>query len=61
MIDIELNENLRRRREELRGKIESLGEAVAGSAGPGDLEARKKELDTLDSSIADLRQRTIGK
>ncbi|KAG8980084.1 Structural maintenance of chromosomes protein 3, partial [Tulasnella sp. 427] len=55
-LDIELNESLRRRREELRGKIESLGEAPGSDAAEGteDLASRKRELASLNDSIATL-------
>ncbi|KAG9047985.1 Structural maintenance of chromosomes protein 3 [Tulasnella sp. UAMH 9824] len=55
-LDIELNESLRRRREELRGKIESLGEATGSDAAEGsdDLATRKRELASLNDTIATL-------
>ncbi|KAG8952494.1 Structural maintenance of chromosomes protein 3 [Tulasnella sp. 424] len=55
-LDIELNESLRRRREELRGKIESLGEASGSDTAEGseDLATRKRELASLNDSIATL-------
>ncbi|KAF9066420.1 structural maintenance of chromosome protein 3 [Rhodocollybia butyracea] len=60
-IEIELNESLRRRREELRSRIDLLAESegeVSGSA--DDLEARIKELQTLEVSIASLTKKTQG-
>ncbi|KAL6310468.1 structural maintenance of chromosome protein 3 [Sparassis latifolia] len=58
-IEIELNESLRRRREELRGKIEALGEAEAGDATSEEaLEARNRELKALINSIESLTKRS---
>ncbi|KDQ11977.1 hypothetical protein BOTBODRAFT_113479 [Botryobasidium botryosum FD-172 SS1] len=55
LLEIELNESLRRRREELRGKIESIGETDVGEASTeADLEARQTELNALVASIDDL-------
>lgn len=62
MIEIELNESLRRRREELRGKIESLGEAEVGDASAAEsLEARNRELKALNNSIEALNKKMHGK
>lgn len=62
MIEIELNESLRRRREELRGKIESLGEAEVGDASAAEsLEARNRELKALNNSIEALNKKIHGK
>ena len=61
MLEIELNESLRRRREELRGKIESLGEAEAGDASAAEtLDAKTRELRTLNTSIDGLHKRAQG-
>ncbi|GAA6014847.1 hypothetical protein JCM10207_002200 [Rhodosporidiobolus poonsookiae] len=64
LLDIELTENLRRRREELRGKIEALNMGASTAAqqdgegeGGEDLEARKGELKKLDRQIEELNQR----
>ncbi|KAI0081880.1 structural maintenance of chromosome protein 3 [Panus rudis PR-1116 ss-1] len=58
LIEIELNENLRRRREELRSKIEALGESEAGdSSSAEDLEARLRELRSLSNSIESLQKK----
>ena len=44
MLEVELNESLRRRRDELQAKLEFLGETDAGSTfSPEDLEARTRE------------------
>ncbi|KAA1469211.1 RecF/RecN/SMC protein [Dentipellis sp. KUC8613] len=52
LIQIELNESLRRRRDELRSKLDALGEPAAGDANAADdLEARTRELRTLNTSI----------
>ncbi len=62
MLEIELNERLRRRRDELRGKLESLGEAVAGdSSALEDLGSRTRELKTLNNSIEALNKKMQGK
>ena len=62
MLEIELNESLRRRREELQSKLELLGEAESETAfNPSDLENRVRELKLLNSSIADLQKKTAGK
>lgn len=61
MIEIELNESLRRRREELRGKIETLGESEAGDASAGEeLETRSRELKALNNSIESLTRKSAG-
>ncbi|GAA6033649.1 hypothetical protein JCM8097_004365 [Rhodosporidiobolus ruineniae] len=65
LLEIELTENLRRRREELRGKIEAFNTGSAttsaqqdGTADQGeDLDARKIELEKLDRQIEELNQR----
>ncbi|THH30921.1 hypothetical protein EUX98_g3237 [Antrodiella citrinella] len=55
LVEIELNESLRRRRDELRSKIEALGNAEEGdSSSAQDLDARKRELTTLSASIDSL-------
>ncbi|KAG8933420.1 Structural maintenance of chromosomes protein 3 [Tulasnella sp. 418] len=56
LLEIDLNESLRRRREELRGKLENLGEAAGSSSASTseDLESRKRELGSLKASIDDL-------
>ena len=62
MLDIELNESLRRRREELRGKIENLADADDGNAASStsDLDSRNRELATLTASIENLGQKITG-
>ncbi|KAL4254273.1 SMC family protein [Abortiporus biennis] len=59
LLDIELNESLRRRREELRSKIEALGEAEVGDASSTeDLDARLRELRNLSASIDNLNKKS---
>ncbi|KAI0743763.1 structural maintenance of chromosome protein 3 [Daedaleopsis nitida] len=56
LIEIELNEGLVRRREELRLKIEGLGASEAGDADSEEtLEAKTRELKTLNNSISVLQ------
>ncbi|WVQ82965.1 hypothetical protein IAT38_005101 [Cryptococcus sp. DSM 104549] len=56
-LDIELTENLRRRREELRGKLDQLeGDAGSGVMQTGEIEQRKKELRSLVRSIDSLKK-----
>jgi len=60
-IEIELNERLRRRREELRLKIDALAIAEGDEAASADdLEARTRELKTLNNSIQALTRKTQG-
>ncbi|EJD00759.1 structural maintenance of chromosome protein 3 [Fomitiporia mediterranea MF3/22] len=55
LLEIELNESLRRRREELQAKLESLGEADSGAAfSADDYDARVRELKALNKSIPTL-------
>lgn len=52
MLDIELNENLRRRRNELEGMIEMLADApLGGDSDAVDIDARVRELEALEYSI----------
>ena len=61
MLEIELNESLRRRREELKTKIETLGGAEAGDASAAEnLEAKQRELEKLNKSIDTLTKRIQG-
>lgn len=58
MLEIELNESLRRRREELKTKIETLGEAEAGdSSAAENLVSKQRELEKLNRSIDALQRR----
>ena len=65
LLEIELNENLRRRREELRARLDTLdtsgGQDDQNATGGEDLEARKKELKKLDKQIQSLNRRLDGK
>lgn len=61
MLEIELNESLRRRRNELNAKIDALGEAESGdSSAAEELEKKRRELDALNKSIENLTKRTQG-
>lgn len=61
LLEIDLNENLRRSRDELRGKIERLGEPQDGDASSADdLESRLRELRALKQSIDALTKKSQG-
>ena len=61
MLEIELNESLRRRRNELNAKIDSLGEAESGdSSAIEELEKKRRELDALNKSIESLTKKIQG-
>ncbi len=61
MLEIELKESLRRRYEELRNKIEKLGEAEAGDASAvEELESRNRELRALNATIEGLQKKVEG-
>ncbi|KAL7423161.1 Structural maintenance of chromosomes protein 3 [Cryptotrichosporon argae] len=54
-LDIELTENLRRRREEIRGQLDDLeGDAGAGVLQAGDIELRRTELGNIVRAIEEL-------
>ncbi|KZT00849.1 structural maintenance of chromosome protein 3 [Laetiporus sulphureus 93-53] len=58
MLEIELNESLRRRREELHEKIDSLGTAEVGDASSEEtLEARSRDLRSLNANISSLTKK----
>ncbi|KAH9942278.1 structural maintenance of chromosome protein 3 [Epithele typhae] len=58
LLEIELNEGLMRRREELRLKIEGLGASEAGDASSEDtLTAKTRELKALNNSIDSLEKK----
>lgn len=62
MLDVELNEKLKRQSEELQVKLERLGEADTGNAfSVEDFEARSRELKGLNASIVNLQKRASGK
>ncbi len=61
LLEIELNEGLVRRREELRLKIEGLGASEAGDANSEEaLEAKQRELKALNNSIDSLQKKIQG-
>ncbi|KAJ7273514.1 structural maintenance of chromosome protein 3 [Mycena haematopus] len=60
-IEIELNERLRRRRDELNLKIDELGQPGDDASSADDLESRTRELRTLNKSIRTLTTKTQGK
>ena len=61
LMEIELNEGLLRRREELRLKIEGLGASEAGDTESGEaLEAKTRELRALNNSIESLEKKIAG-
>ena len=60
-LEIELNEHLRRRREEIRAKHESLDESEDNSTSPDALESRTRELRSLEKSIVNLTKKNEGK
>ncbi|KAI9568335.1 RecF/RecN/SMC [Boletus coccyginus] len=61
LVEIELNESLRRRQRELQAKLESLGEAANGNDTSAEsLDARKRELRSLGTSIAAATKRSQG-
>ena len=60
-MEIELNESLRRRQRELQVKLESLGDAASGNDTSAEsLDARKRELRSLGTSIAAATKRSHG-
>ncbi|KIJ60275.1 hypothetical protein HYDPIDRAFT_43407 [Hydnomerulius pinastri MD-312] len=59
LLEIELNESLRRRQRELQVKLEALGEAESGGDTSAEsLDARKRELKSLNASIATATKRS---
>lgn len=61
LIEIRLNEDLKRRRTEVVGMIERLGEPQdADTAAAEDLESRRKELQTLKNTIESLKAKSLG-
>jgi structural maintenance of chromosome 3 (chondroitin sulfate proteoglycan 6) len=61
LLDIELNESLRRKRNELEGKIEMLADApLGGDSDAVDIDARVRELEALESSIERLANELQG-
>jgi structural maintenance of chromosome 3 (chondroitin sulfate proteoglycan 6) len=61
-IEIELNERLRRRHNELKTKIDALAEPEGGDSSSADnLEARTRELKALNNAIEALKKKVSGK
>jgi len=61
LLEIELNEGLRRRHRELQAKLESLGEAYSeGRASGQTLESRRRELKSQNASITAATKRSQG-
>ena len=60
-LEIELNEHLRRRREEIRAKLESFDESEDNSTSPDALESKARELKSLEKSIVNLTKKNEGK
>lgn len=61
-LELELHENLKRKREELRAKLESLDAPALtqGSSPLGDVESRKSELKGLNKTIKGLEAKIEG-
>lgn len=60
-LEVELTENLRRRREELRGKLDDLeGDAGSGILQSGEVELRNNELANLTRTIERLIEQITG-
>jgi structural maintenance of chromosome 3 (chondroitin sulfate proteoglycan 6) len=61
IIQIELNESLRRRRDELRSQIEGLGEPEDGDVNAADdLQVRTHEISSVNNSINTLTKKVQG-
>jgi structural maintenance of chromosome 3 (chondroitin sulfate proteoglycan 6) len=61
MIQIELNESLRRRRDELQSEIEGLGEPEIGDASAADdLKIRTHEMNSVNNAISTLTKKVQG-
>ena len=61
MLEIELNESLRRQREELQAQLDSLNDADTGAEfSADDLETRVRELKVLINSINGLQKKATG-
>jgi structural maintenance of chromosome 3 (chondroitin sulfate proteoglycan 6) len=61
IIQIELNESLRRRRDELRSQIEGLGEPEVGDANAADdLKVRTHEFTSVNNAISTLTKKVQG-
>ena len=60
MLEIELEEKLRRRRDELRGKIETLNAGGPQETQAADVQARKAELKQLRKRVENLSAKLEG-
>ncbi|PPQ75658.1 hypothetical protein CVT24_010578 [Panaeolus cyanescens] len=60
MIEIELKERLRRRKEEIKFKLDAMEEREVDSSSTDDLESRTRELKALNQSIASLNKKIAG-
>lgn len=61
LVEIRLNEDLKRRRTEVVGVIERLGEPQnADTAAAEDLDSRRRELQTLKNTIESLKTKSLG-
>lgn len=62
MLEIELSESLRRKRDELRTKIESLAHVDTDDleSSGADLQTKMQELEALGDSITSLQDRIAG-
>lgn len=61
MLEVELKEKLRRRKEDIRSQIDGLGPNQASDASSAEeLENRTRELRALTSSIDASKRRTVG-
>jgi len=61
LVEIRLNEDLKRRRSEIMGMIERLGEPQnADTAAAEDLDSRTRELQTLKNAIESLKAKSLG-
>ncbi|KAF7304687.1 Structural maintenance of chromosomes protein [Mycena kentingensis (nom. inval.)] len=59
-LEIELNERLRRRRDELNSKLDELGDPTDDASSADDLAARERELRKLKKSIESLTKKTMS-
>jgi len=61
LVEIRLNEDLKRRRAEVMGIIERLGEPQnADTAAAEDLDSRRSELQALKNAIESLKAKSLG-
>jgi len=61
LVEIRLNEDLKRRRAEVMGMIERLGEPQnADATAAEDLDSRRRELQTLKNTIESLKAKSLG-